>query len=99
MIPGENYILLYDATPFKILNGHVAAKLPCDNNNATEIQVLIGQNIPEFEIAKSEFIPQLSDSGNLCLYHFDIKSTSSKNPITEIIILNIVDISKISNNK
>jgi len=109
VIPGGNYIHLYDITPYKILNGHVAAKLPCNNNNATDILVLIGQNVLEYKIAKSEFIPQLSDSGNLCLYHLDLELTSSENPITGIVILNnstsdttfqptssiIIDVSKI----
>jgi len=108
-IPEESYIHLYDTTPYKILNGHVAAKLPCNADNSTNVQVLVGQ-APKLEVANLEFIPQFSVSGDLCLYHLDLESTTSDNTITDIAIQNnstsditfpptstiVIDINKIS---
>ena len=42
-IPAIDYIHLYDATPYKIMSGHVAAKLPCDTNSMTPLKMLVGQ--------------------------------------------------------
>jgi hypothetical protein len=44
-IPAMDYIHLYDATPYKIMNGHVAAKLPCDTNSMTPLIMLVGFNV------------------------------------------------------
>ena len=32
-IPANDFIHLYDSTPYKIMNGHIASKLPCDANS------------------------------------------------------------------
>jgi hypothetical protein len=42
-LPSKDYIHLYDTTPYLIVMGHIAAKLPCDSNNKTSLNVLIGQ--------------------------------------------------------
>ena len=42
-IPANDYIHLYDSTPYMIINGHIAAKLPCDANNTSPLMMLIGQ--------------------------------------------------------
>ncbi|MEJ7642795.1 MAG: hypothetical protein WKF36_11485, partial [Candidatus Nitrosocosmicus sp.] len=38
-IPAGSFIHLYDTTPYKIVSGHVAAKLPCNTDNATDVNV------------------------------------------------------------
>ena len=42
IIPGGDFIHLYDSTPYHILNGHVALKAPCEDDSTTPIQILIG---------------------------------------------------------
>ena len=32
IIPGGDFIHLYDTTPYHILNGHVALKAPCEDD-------------------------------------------------------------------
>jgi len=72
-IPGGDYIHLYDTTPYMIMNGHVAAKLPCDKSAKTPLQVMIGK-APDLKAADMEYIKELSKPGQYCLYHVDLNS-------------------------
>ena len=35
-LPSDNFIHLYDSSPYKIVEGHIAAKLPCNENTDSE---------------------------------------------------------------
>ncbi|WP_458747523.1 hypothetical protein [Candidatus Nitrosocosmicus sp. T] len=85
-IPSNNYIHIYDSSPYKIMEGHISAKLPCDEDNNTDILVTMGQ-INQLQTVTLESIDELSDPGNLCQYHADIKSTNESS-ITDIAIQN-----------
>ena len=85
-LPQDSFIHLYDSTPYKIMNGHIAAKVPCNDANSTEVNVLIGQ-APNLQPAELEFVGPLSTPGELCLYHVDIASDETT-PITDIAIQN-----------
>ncbi len=85
-LPEDSFIHLYDSTPYKIMNGHIAAKLPCSEDSATAVNVLIGQ-APNLAPAELEFVEPLSTPGDLCLYHVDIASNETT-PITDIAIQN-----------
>jgi hypothetical protein len=85
-LPEGSFIHLYDSTPYKIMNGHIAAKVPCSDANSTEVNVLIGQ-APSLQPAELEFVGPLSTPGELCLYHVDIASDETT-PITDIAIQN-----------
>ena len=85
-IPAGSFIHLYDTTPYKIVSGHVAAKLPCDTENATNVNVLVGQ-APNVRSSELEFVSELSNAGELCLYHVDLVSDAG-NTITDIAIKN-----------
>jgi hypothetical protein len=85
-LPKVDFIHLYDTTPDKIVSGHVAAKLPCNSDNSTDVKILVGQ-APNLHAANTEFIPELSVPGALCLYHVDLMSNST-NAITDIAIQN-----------
>ena len=85
-LPEGSFIHLYDSTPYKIMNGHIAAKLPCNDANSTEVNVLIGQ-APNLQPAELEFVGPLSTPGELCLYHVDIASDETT-AITDIAIQN-----------
>jgi hypothetical protein len=85
-LPKGDFIHLYDATPYQIVTGHVAAKLPCNSDSVANANILIGQ-APNFSIADPELVSDLSTPGNQCLYHVDLMSNST-NPITDIAIQN-----------
>ena len=38
-LPANDFIHLYDSTPYMIMVGHVAVKLPCDANSETPYKV------------------------------------------------------------
>ena len=86
IIPANDYIHLYDSTPYMITNGHIAAKLPCDASNTSPLKILIGQ-APNLTPADLEFVKPLSTPGNLCIYHVDIPSKPGQ-VITDIAIQN-----------
>ena len=85
-LPEGDFIHLYDSTPYQIMNGHIAAKLPCNDANSTDVNVLIGQ-APNLQPAELEFVGPLSTPGELCLYHVDVASDETT-PITDIAIQN-----------
>jgi hypothetical protein len=70
-IPASGFIHLYDTTPYSIRNGHVAAKIPCDDESAPELNILVGV-APQFTPAPIELVANLSTPGELCLYHVDL---------------------------
>jgi hypothetical protein len=70
-IPAMDYIHLYDTTPYKIMNGHIATKLPCDANSVTPLKILVGQ-APNFKPALLDLVKELSKPGSMCIYHIDI---------------------------
>ena len=69
-----------------IINGHIAAKLPCDTNNTSQLKILIGQ-APNLKPAELEFVKPLSTPGKLCIYHVDIPSKAGE-VVTDIAIQN-----------
>jgi hypothetical protein len=70
-IPAKDFIHLYDSTPYKIMNGHIASKLPCDANSASPLKILVGQ-APNVKPASLELVKELSKPGSMCIYHIDI---------------------------
>ena len=90
-LPSKDYIHLYDTTPYLIVMGHIAAKLPCDSNNKTSLNVLIGQ-APALKSADLELVKELSKPGTMCIYHVDIESgPQGVNPIADIALQNPAD--------
>ena len=87
-IPAGEFIHLYDTTPYMIMNGHVAAKLPCDKNAQTPIEVLIGK-APDLKAAEMEYIKELSKPGQTCLYHVDLDSNEMI--VTDVALSNPTD--------
>ena len=85
-IPAKGYVHLYDSTPFLIMSGHVAAKLPCNSASNATVQVLVG-SAPDLKPADLELIKELSTPGKLCLYHVDIPPNATT-VVTDIAISN-----------
>jgi hypothetical protein len=86
-IPGGSFIHLYDSTPDAIATGHVAAKIPCDDNSNATLTILTG-SAPNLQPAELELLPELSTAGELCLYHADLASEQGGNMTTDIAIQN-----------
>jgi hypothetical protein len=90
VIPGMSYIHLYDSTPYKIVNGHIAAKIPCNDDSEATLNILTGQ-APAFQPAELELIDgNLSTPGELCLYHVDLPQ-ANVTTTTDIAIKNPTD--------
>jgi len=77
-IPASGFIHLYDSTPYSIRNGHIAAKIPCDDESAPLLNILVGV-APNLTPAPLELVPPLSTAGELCLYHVDLPATEQAN--------------------
>jgi hypothetical protein len=76
-IPASGFIHLYDTTPYSIKNGHIAAKIPCDDESAPLLNILVGA-APQFTPAPLELLANLSTPGELCLYHVDLPAPASE---------------------
>jgi hypothetical protein len=87
-IPAKDFIHLYDSTPYMIMNGHIAMKIPCDTSSKPAVNVLIG-SAPDVKPVQPEVIKELSKPGSMCLYHVDVGSNVAKKIIqTDIAIQN-----------
>jgi hypothetical protein len=77
-IPASGFIHLYDTTPSSIKNGHVAAKIPCDDDSTPLLDILVGV-APGLTPAPLELVANLSTPGELCLYHTDLPAPEQAN--------------------
>jgi hypothetical protein len=68
---------LYDSTPYKIGNGHIALHVPCDSSSKPIVNVLIGQ-APDVKPVEPELVKELSQPENMCIFHVDIGSDTAK---------------------
>ena len=87
IIPGTDFLHLYDSTPSHIVNGHIALKAPCGADSTSPIQVLIG-SAPNMTATTLENITALSTPGEQCLYHVDLIPTGNVTTITDIALSN-----------
>ena len=87
IIPAGDFIHLYDSTPYHIMNGHIALKLPCEDDSTSPIQVLIG-SAPNMTAATLENVPPLSTPGEQCLYHMDLMPSGNVTTLTDIALSN-----------
>ena len=90
LIPAGDFIHLYDSTPYHILNGHVAIKVPCEDDSTTPIQVLIG-SAPNMTTAELENIAPLSTPGEQCIYHVDLVPSGNVTVLTDVALKNSGD--------
>jgi hypothetical protein len=87
IIPGTDFLHLYDSTPSHITNGHIALKVPCAADSNSTIKVLIG-SAPNMTATNLENIPALSTPGEQCLYHVDLIPGRNVTTITDIALEN-----------
>ena len=87
-IPSKGFLHLYDSTPYMLMNGHIALHVPCDSNSKPAVDVLIG-SAPDVKPIEPELVKDLSQPGNMCIYHVDVGSDPAKKVIqTDIAIQN-----------
>ncbi|MGH9975009.1 MAG: hypothetical protein ACRD8Z_04125 [Nitrososphaeraceae archaeon] len=84
-ITAGGFIHLYDSTPYKITNGHIAANIPCDETSISPLAVLIGQ-APNLSAANLTVVNELSNPGTICIYHVDIPPQNAT--VTDVAIQN-----------
>jgi len=75
VIPPKDYIHLYDSSPYKIVNGHLAVKIPCDESFQPQLNILVGQ-APNLQSISLLLIEELSKPSKLCIYHADLEETA-----------------------
>jgi hypothetical protein len=85
-VSAQGFIHLYDSTPYKITNGHVAAHWPCDETSTTPLHITIGK-APNLNPANLTVVNELSNPGTICLYHADIPPNNTTT-VTDIAIHN-----------
>ena len=90
IIPAGDFIHLYDSTPYHIMNGHIALKVPCEDDSTSPIQVLVG-SAPTMTAATLENVPPLSTPGEQCLYHMDLMPSGNVTALTDIALKNTAE--------
>ncbi|PWU78806.1 MAG: hypothetical protein DLM72_20655 [Candidatus Nitrosopolaris wilkensis] len=81
IIPPHDFIPVYDAMPYEIMNGQVYAKLPCDPNSKPSLQILAGQ-LSRLNPAQLKLITALSQPGYICMYDANLTSTNNDTVVT-----------------
>lgn len=76
IIPPKDFIPLYDTSPYKILNGHLSAKIPCDANSVPSLQILVG-HLPDVKPVQLQLVKGFSQPGNICFYHVDLGAATT----------------------
>jgi hypothetical protein len=74
-IPAHDFIHLYDASPYKIINGHLATKIPCNASFQPKVNILVGQ-APKVQVIQLHLIEEMSTAGKMCIYHADLEPNS-----------------------
>jgi hypothetical protein len=100
IIPPRDFLHLYGTDPYTIVSGHISAKIPCDANSSSSLQMLVG-HLPQLKPLQLDPIKELSKPGYLCMYEGNVGSTVSSNATsidtaknnlnTDLILLNPTD--------
>jgi hypothetical protein len=90
ILPPKDLVHIYDSRPYKILNGHLTAKLPCDSSFESPVEILVGE-MTNLMPAKLEIVKELSKSGYMCVYYANLSSYGSlaKSGATTITDINL----------
>jgi hypothetical protein len=97
-IPAGDFIPIYSTVHYVIIPGHatiivhILAKLPCDADSKSPIQMLVG-HIPIIKVIQPNLVPELSTTG-MCLYNLDLGSkpgVANSQIITDVVLKNPTD--------
>ena len=84
------FIELTDTTPVLVTAAHAVINVPCDNekNNDPESDIAVVAGVaPDLEPIELEYIAELSDPEDNCLYHAEIPENED-DEVTDIVIIN-----------
>lgn len=84
-LPESSIMTLVNTSPFKIIEAQITSRLPCDENNNSVVEILIG-NPSNYSETVLEFLGRYSEESNLCIYKNVI--SDSANEINEIALSN-----------
>lgn len=92
-IEPNDFILIYDATPYHIMSGHVALRVPCDADGEPVITVQVGSAEDGLlEEPEMMLLDKVSEKGKMCVYHADLMSTHEEGKamgkITDVVLKN-----------
>ncbi len=94
-INAQDFIHLYDSTPYHIMNGHVALKMPCDDMGMPMpmVKVMVGNaEMGMFDNVDMKLLEDVSTKGKMCIWHGHLESTHDMETafgnITDVIIMN-----------
>ncbi len=94
-IPSKDYVPLYSSMPLKISNGTILAKLPCDVNNKSVLQIMGSSADNNIFPIHLNLIPVLSHSGNMCMYKSifpdDLSNSLYSRTLTSIYLYNTLN--------
>jgi hypothetical protein len=81
IIPPKDFIPLFDAPPYNVMEGHVSAKLPCNANSTSPLKIFIakirvGQTL-ELKPVQLQLVRDLSKPGYPCVYHESLPFTTA----------------------
>jgi hypothetical protein len=87
ILPPKDLVHIYDSRPYKIMNGHLTAKLPCDSSFESPVAILVGE-MTNLMPAKLEVVKELSKSGYMCVYYANLSYGPLARTITDINLFN-----------
>jgi hypothetical protein len=81
IIPPKDFMPLFDAPLYNVMEGHVSAKLPCNANSTSPLKIFIakirvGQTL-ELKPVQLQLVSDLSKPGYTCVYHERLPFTTS----------------------
>ena len=94
-INANDFIHVYDSAPYHIMNGHVALKMRCDDHGMPMpmVKVMAGNaHKGLFEELDMHLLEEVSEKGEMCVWHADLESTHEEDEafgsITDVIVMN-----------
>ena len=87
ILPPKDLVHIYDSRPYKIMNGYLIAKLPCDSSFESPVKILVGE-MTNLIPAKLEGVKELSKSGYMCVYYANLSYGPLATKITDIDLFN-----------
>jgi hypothetical protein len=95
-IQSKDYVPLFSSIPFKISNGIILTKLPCDNNNKPILQIVGSSADNNFFLINLNLIANLSSAGSMCMYQSlipdDLSNLLYSHTLTTIYLYNSLNI-------
>ena len=87
ILPPKDLLNIYDSRPYKIINGHLTAKLPCDSSFESQVKILVGE-MTNLTPVKLAIVKELSRSGYMCVYNANLSYGPLATTITDIDLFN-----------